>query len=148
MPDFETDIRALKREWLAARIVIIGGFAIAIAATAYTAFAWRQQILHARAKAEQQIAASQAEQAAMAAFCPAALAQVKAIGLVPPYTGLIAAMPRKTKIAGRYLCAAATPSSRFAVTADYVCKNLKDARCVSLYEITQDGSTVIYKRKD
>ena len=155
MSEQNTDIPALKREWLAARIVVIGGFLIAIAAGVYAGLVWRGQIVHARdvaaAAFAQEEAASATEEAnikAAAQFCVAALTNAKKAGIVPRFGQLTSAEPQRTKVTGRYLCSAATPSSKFMVTADLICRDLKSAKCVSLYSVTQNGSIVLYRRQD
>ena len=155
MSEQNTDIPALKREWLAARIVVIGGFLIAIAAGTYVGLGWRGRIVHARqvaaAASAQQQAASATEEAnieAAAQFCAAALTNAKKAGLVPSFGQLTSAAPQQTKVTGRYLCPAATPSSKFMIAADLICRDLKSPKCVSLYSVTQNGGTVLYQRQE
>lgn len=155
MSEHLPDIAALKREWLAARIVLIGGFTLAIAAGAYAGIVWRGKVLQARQQAAaaiaQEQAATAAEQAnagAGAQLCRTALANAQNFGIVPAFAKLVQANPAETKTTGRYLCAAATDSSRFTVAADLVCRDLKNPQCVPLYSVTQNGGAVLYQRHD
>lgn len=155
MSEYEPDIAALKREWMAARIVLIGGFALAIAAGAYAGIAWRGKVLQARQQAAAAIAQEQAATAAQqgnagagAQLCHMALANAQGFGIVPGFARLAQADPAETKKTGRYLCAAATDSSQFTLAVDLVCRDLKNSQCVSLYSVTQNGGAVLYQRHD
>lgn len=145
-------IAALKREWLVARIVVIGGFVLALAAAIYVAQALRHEVLRARQiAAAQNAAAAQAQQAndrAVAAFCPLALDNAKRVGAVPATTALTNPSPHETAQTGRYLCSAANGATKLTLLADFTCTDLKNPRCVSLYAVAQDGGTIRYKRKD
>lgn len=153
MTEHAPDIAALKREWLGARIVLIVGFAIAIAAGVYAGLVWRAEMRAADARAAAQIAQEQAAENAQQAnadavhkFCGVALTRAKAFGLVPSYTTLTSLSPKATQTTGRYLCEAATDSSKFSLIVDHVCADVKDPRCVELYSVTQDGKAVLYQR--
>jgi hypothetical protein len=147
MHDMQSDLQRIDREWLVTRIVLVAGFVIAIVGAAYVGFAWRAQVVEGRTKAAQAIAENQALQNAIQAFCPTVLSGAKSMGLVPPYTELSDPAPHSTQVTGRYLCAANTDSSRFLLAADLICRNVKDAHCLSLYAVTQNGTAVIYQRK-
>ena len=155
MNDHEPNSSALKREWLTARVVLIVGFTLAIAAGAYLGLAWRGKVEHARQQAAADIAKEDADSKANtalaeqgAAFCHAALANAQGMGIVPGFAKPADIAPKATKTTGRYLCAATTDSSVFTVAADLVCRDLKNPKCVSLYAVAQNGKTVLYKRQD
>lgn len=155
MSEQQSDLAALKREWLVARIVLIGGFAIAIAAGAYVGILWRNSILQARQQAATAIAQERAEEAAQKAnaqaraqLCQAMLAGAQSAGIVPGFAKLARTDPVSTKTTGRYLCAAQTDSSKFTLAADLVCRDLKNPQCVSLYSVTQNGGAVLFQRHD
>jgi len=155
MSEHEPDIAALKREWMAARIVLIGGFALALAVGTYAGIVWRGSVLHARERAAAAIAqeqaavtAEQSNAGAGAQLCRMALANAQSFGIVPGFARLTQENPAETKKTGRYLCAAATDSSQFALAADLVCRDLKNPQCVSLYSVTQNGGAVLYQRHD
>lgn len=155
MNEHEADMIALKREWLAARIVLIGGFVLAIGLGAYAAYVWRTGIVHAREQAAAQLAAQenaayaqQANALAGALLCKQALTNAQSFGIVPGYTKLTNDQPQPTSVTGRYACAAATDSSKFTITADLVCKDLKNPRCVPLYSVAQNGGEVLYQRQN
>lgn len=153
MHDDDADISAIKREWLAARIVVIGGFAITIAFGAYAGLTWRAQLQHARtqaaiAKDQQASKEQQANLSAERAFCRALLSQTQKLGLVPNFAELTKPVPTATKKTGRYTCEASTGATNYAMTADLMCRNLKSATCVSLYEVALDGKTILFQRHD
>src|SRR5277367_5937903 len=90
LPEENPKQHALRREWAAARVVIIGGFIVAIAVAGY--FAYRQE------QATRALTQANAPQAGLAhkvdpkllaraelAICSAELVQAQGIGIVPTY---------------------------------------------------------------
>ncbi len=152
MTDHTAQLAALKREWRVTRIVVLGGFVLALAGAAYLAFALRSEVQRNRQiVAAQQAAAERAQAAnarAVTAFCPMALRNAKDAGAVPASTTLASPDPRNTEKTGRYLCAAADGATKFALLADFTCTDLKNPHCVSLYVVAQDGGAVRYRRKE
>ncbi len=155
MNEQEAEMAALGREWLAARVVLIVGFAIAIGIGGYKAYAWRSAIVHARAEASGQISedigASESADGggdAGAQVCHQALAVAQAFGVLPEDAALTDNGLKPTGVTGRYACAAATKSAKFTIAVDLVCRNLQDQRCVSLYNVTQNGGAVLFQRQD
>lgn len=155
MSEHEADLTALKREWLVARVVLIVGFILAIGFGIYAAYLWRANVVHARQQAAAEVAAQQgavnlqeANAQAGALLCRLMLANAQNFGIVPSYTKLTNNQPQPTGVTGRYTCAAATDSSQFALTADLICKDLKNPRCVPLYSVTQNGGAVLFQRHD
>ncbi|HUJ03968.1 MAG TPA: hypothetical protein VLW75_10045 [Rhizomicrobium sp.] len=152
MSDQQREIRSLSREWAAARIIIIAGFVLALGAGGYYAWQAREIVTNKR---EQVLAAVKAEQAqenaieasdvAGEALCRSALAHAQNIGIIPSYGQLTAYEPTKSDTKGRYICLAATSASKYAIAADVLCRNMKDAKCVSLFAVTADGA-VLYQR--
>lgn len=155
MREHEADLTALKREWLAARVVLIVGFILAMGFGIYTAYLWRMGIVNARQQAAAEVAAQQAtgnaqtaDAQAGALVCRQALANAQNFGIVPSFTKLTNDQPQRTNVTGRYACAAATDSSQFALVADLICKDLNNPRCVPLYSVTQNGGAMLYQRHD
>ncbi len=153
MRDESADFSAVKREWLAARIVVIGGFAVTIAVGIYAAVSWHAQLQQAKARAATAIAqqqqADKVQQANLEAaqtFCKELLAQTQNLGLVPNFSKLTNPLPRNTKQTGRYSCEASTGASTYELTADLVCRNLKSTDCVSLYQVALKGGAVLFQR--
>ncbi|HEY4266417.1 MAG TPA: hypothetical protein VGM72_13955 [Micropepsaceae bacterium] len=162
MTDYDDMKRGTAREWAAARIVLIGGFAIAIVVAGY--FAWQR---HADAVAAQQEQAQQTAALARAQqprpafkettqdekakgammFCAMELVNAKTMGIVPPFGQLASALPRKTATQGRYACIAATQVSKYVIEADLVCHQVTDPKCVRLHSIKSDDGTVLYQAK-
>ncbi len=155
MSEQEADMTALGREWLAARVVLIVGFAIAIAFGGYKAYAWRSAIVQARAMAGEQISEEQGasgiagnDSDAGALVCHQALAVAQNFGVLPEGIKLADNGFKPTGVTGRYSCQAAAQSAKFTIVVDLVCRNLQDQRCVSLYNVTQDGGAVLFQRQD
>ncbi|MBS0274943.1 MAG: hypothetical protein JSR55_11200 [Proteobacteria bacterium] len=163
MTEYDDLKRATAREWAAARIVVIGGFALAIVVAGY--FAWQRheaavaaqqkqaQQIAALAKAQQQRPAfretTQDEKAKGAMlFCAMELVNAKNMGIVPSFGQLASPLPRKTDTQGRYACIAATQASEYVIEADLVCRQVNDPKCVHLHSIKTDDGTVLYQAKN
>jgi hypothetical protein len=139
--------RALSREWLVARIVVIGGCVVAVAAIVW--FGWvRPAMLRQEAiTAAQQLARTNIEAANQ--MCRTGLTSAQTFGIVPPYGQLAGHNIYRTNIQGRYVCIAATHATRYLVAIDLLCRNTKDRRCVSLFSVTEANGTkgtVLYRR--
>ena len=151
MSEDEPDMSALSREWLAARVVVIGGFIIAIAVALYFAL-WATPApapeQEAAAQTQQPNASDQeAEAGAEHQLCRMELASAQNFGLIPQFGRLSDPNPQKTDVQGRYVCQAETQAAKYQIAADLVCRNLDDPRCVALYSVTQDNGTVLYQRQ-
>jgi hypothetical protein len=161
MTDHDDGMRMTAREWTAARVVLIGGFIIAIAVAGY--FTWTQHQQAQQAAAAQQ-AQAQAEAKADAPPTPAQIAQSRArmnlmvclrvvvnaatSGIVPNYAKLASRAPTPTNVQGRYSCNAATDVAKYTVTADLICADMRKADCVKLYSVKSDDGTVLYQAKE
>ena len=139
MTDYEDMARGTAREWAAARIVLIGGFIVAIAVAGF--FLWQR---HQATIAAQQKAVATVNAQAQLLLCAMELASAKSMGIVPPYGRLITAAPRSGGKQGRYVCAAATPSLGYIITADLVCRALTDPKCVKVQSIKTSDGTALY----
>jgi len=135
--------RALSREWLVARIVLIGGCVVAVAAIVW--FGWLQPDMQRREAiaAAQQVARANIEAANQ--MCRTGLTSAQSFGIVPPYGQIAGHNIYRTNVQGRYICVAATHATRYLVAIDLLCRNTKDRRCVSLFSVTT-GGTVLYRR--
>lgn len=147
-------MRAISREWMAARIVVIGGFIIAIGLGAYFAMIVRTNIVARRHAALADVQQSQAiensqEETAKAGLelCTTALNHAKDFGIVPPFGQLASAEPKPTDVKGRYVCIAVTQVSKYTLAADALCRDLAKPACVMLHSVTQDDGTVLYKKQ-
>jgi len=152
MTQRDTNLRGIAREWLAARIIVLGGFVIAIAVAAY--FTLRPAPVTQQqpaAQTEQQAATTLARKTANAKaaimVCAMELLNAKNFGIVPSYGQLVSMYPKKTATRGRYACTAGTNVARYVIAGDLVCHNLLDSRCVSLYEIKTGDGTLLYQRQ-
>ena len=136
---------ALSREWLVARVVLIGGFVVAVAAIVY--FGWVQPTnlrREALAKAQQQ-ARQNVEDATQ--LCLSGLKSAQSFGIVPPYGRLFGHSVYRTSVQGRYVCVAATHATKYLVAVELLCRNVKDRNCVSLFSVTQADGKTLYQRQ-
>src|SRR6185437_10950686 len=113
MMDDNDDLRMTVREWKAARIVLIGGFIIAVAVAGY--FAWTQHQQALATAAAQQAQEQAAEQAAAGptkaqiaqaqarmglAVCLRVAINAAADGIIPQYSKVDSRSPTPTKVQG------------------------------------------------
>jgi len=153
MSDQQHDLKAISREWAAARVIFIIGFILALGAGGYYAWQARQSVVSQRQQTLAEVKAvqaqeNQAEEADQAGqqLCRTALASAKNFGIIPPYGQLAAYEPKKSDVTGRYVCAAATGETKYVIAADLVCRDFKNAKCVILFSITDAEGAVLYQR--
>jgi hypothetical protein len=155
MIEHEPNMRALKREWSAARFLgaLAGLILAAVGATA--AIGWWQSttpdnaphtISPRDAAATPVLPEADARRAENVALCTAALSAAQTLGLVPNFATLDGGDTKPTGVQGRYACNAKTDAAKYAVTFDLACTNLAAGNCIVLDNVTQDGNTVIYQR--
>jgi hypothetical protein len=149
MTDYEDMKRGVSREWAAARIVLIGGFVVAVAVTSYILWQRHEADVTAQQQAvtaqEQAVAAENAK--AGMVLCAMELASAKSMGIIPAYGQLTTAAPESTAQRGRYTCTAATPSLKYVIAADLVCRKLTDPACVKIHSIKTDDGTTLFQQK-
>jgi len=133
--------RALAREWLAVRIIVFGGFLLAIAAAIWFAVIAPREM---RERLTTQIRTLLSEEAQI---CTTALGSAKNFGIVPQYGQLASAKLAQTNVQGRYACLAATHAAKYVMVVDLICRNIKDSHCVSLYNVSQTDGTILYQRQ-
>lgn len=145
--------RATAREWLAARIVLVGGFAAAIAVAAYFALqpapppvTEEANIPPPEAQAPAQTQQQTDANAAML-VCAQELLNAKNNGSIPSYGQLSSLVPTVTNVKGRYACHATTPAASYTINADLVCRNLTDSHCVHIYNVTTGDGKILYQRQ-
>ena len=153
MAEQDKNLRAISREWMAARIVVIAGFILALGAGGYFAYEARQIVMANRHRVLAAVQAEQAQENAQETsdvegeqLCKTALANAKNFGIVPTYGQLTAYTPKKSDVTGRYVCEAATTATKYVIAADLVCRKMDNAQCVNLFSITQSDGTVLYQR--
>jgi hypothetical protein len=151
MTDREPNMRALKREWLVARIV--GGFAVLLLIAVVTvlvvsAFQTPPEA-PARpvppAEATPPADTAEARRQEDIALCDAALASAQTLGIVPAFATRDGDRSEPAGVQGRYLCHAKTDAAKYAITFDLACTHLGDNRCIVPVTIAQ-GGTVLYRR--
>ncbi|HEX3666337.1 MAG TPA: hypothetical protein VHU23_14020 [Rhizomicrobium sp.] len=138
--------QALAREWLAVRIIVIGGFLVALLAGLWFGVIYPDYVLPHQQRTllqnrVQRILGEEAE------VCTLALNNAKNFGIVPQYGQLASLRMVLTSVRGRYICAAQTKIAKYFLTLDLQCRDLKSPRCVSLYNIAQPDGTVLYQRQ-
>ncbi|HEY3638798.1 MAG TPA: hypothetical protein VGK90_11660 [Rhizomicrobium sp.] len=138
--------RALAREWLAMRIIVIGGFIVALLAALYFGVLYPYYILPHEEHTNfvnrvQRLLGEESE------ICNLTLNGAKNFGIVPQYGQLVTSKLALTKVQGRYICIAHTAAEKYLMVVDLQCRNLKDPRCVSIYSILQADGTVLYQRQ-
>jgi len=138
--------RALAREWLALRIIVFGGFLVAIAAAVWFGIIVPKVIAprELRERITTQVRTLLTDEVEI---CTTALGNAKNFGIVPQYGQLGSHKLAATSVQGRYACLAATHASRYILIVDLLCRNLKESRCVSLYNVSQTDGTVLYQRQ-
>lgn len=153
LPENDQKQRALKREWAAARIVVVGGIVIAIGVAGY--FVWRARqeklaeapVVHATVVPQPKIDQKVVEQAELA-LCTVELDHAKDLGMVPQYGDLATPRALRGTVPRRFICEAKTNLTHYYISADLVCNQLTDPRCVSVYRIALKDGTLIYSRPE
>jgi hypothetical protein len=138
--------RALAREWLVARIIVIGGFAVAIVAAIWFGIIVPKYIAP-RAMRAALVTRIQTLLTQEAQVCTMALANAKNFGIVPQYGQLASARLEQTNVQGRYACLAQTHASKYVLAVDLLCRNFRDPSCTSLYNVSQTDGTILYQRQ-
>jgi hypothetical protein len=155
MSDVQTpsQLDAIAREWLAARIVFVVGFVIAIGFAAWWTWNHRPEVpVDVVVDASDPGAGSYGEigtgQTSEVGFqlCRMATATAQNIGVFPANMRF-AGGPTKGDRDGRYVCAADDPAgARFNITFDLFCRDLRNANCVNLYSLVKQDGTAVYQR--
>lgn len=148
MSDQNHDMRATAREWRITMIVVGLGFLIAVAVGLYLLL----RPVPETPNAAQPPARTPEQQRAFAlkiaqVLCEVEVANAQGIGILPNYAKP-ASLPLRTKTRGRYTCVASTGVAKYAVQADVKCSMLLDPRCVSIYSVTSDDGTELFKRPE
>ena len=137
--------RALSLEWMAARVIVIGGIVVAVAAVLY--FGWIKPTWLTAPQVAPEVQQAKAEAQAELDLCTTGIKTAQSFGIIPPYAKLAQPLIQKTDVSRRYACFAQTPATKYVMAVDLVCRNLKDGRCVSLYSVSQADGTVLYQRQ-
>jgi len=130
------DYRGLWWEWLAARLVFVLGFGIPIIGII--------AVMILRPQGE---AVSNTREVAGLEFCQATVSVAQSYGIVPNFAKA-QGQPQTSDVRGRYVCAAATTTSKYLVAVDLICRNIQDPHCYNLFSVTQGDGTVIFQRQN
>jgi hypothetical protein len=149
MNDSEPNIRALRREWLAARIMAGLGLLLLLAVVGVITATEMSGTQPATAPPATAAAPDTAEarRAEDIALCDAALATAQGVGLVPGFATRDGNVAAPGDAQGRYVCRARTDAAKYTIAFDLACTHLGDAKCIVLYKIAQDGGGVLYQRR-
>ncbi|HEY1632689.1 MAG TPA: hypothetical protein VGF56_15340 [Rhizomicrobium sp.] len=141
--------RGTQREWLAAKIVLVGGFVIAVAVAGYFIYRQHQADVEANQPAAPVAAPRRPEdvKTAMMLFCAQELVEGKNVNIVPVDAQLAEKLPRNTKVKNRFACIAHTTATVYFITADYRCAQVINPKCVRLYDIQTNDGLLIYRRR-
>jgi len=153
MPDNTPKQHALAREWAAARIVLIGGFIVAIGVAGYFVYRQHQETLAEHGQSAQTAALPKKIDAKKllqveAAVCTEELIHAKNIGIVPEYGVLATPRLVRTDVSRRFICEASTHLAKYFIAADLRCNNLLDAACMSVYRVVLKDGTIVYARPE
>jgi hypothetical protein len=145
----EPNIRALRREWLAARIMAALGALLLLAVVAVIVITEMSGTVAPPAPTATGPTPDTAEarRAEDIALCDAALATAQSVGLVPGFAARDGDVAAPGDAQGRYVCRARTDAAKYTIAFDLACTRLGDAKCIVLYKIAQDGGGVLYQRR-
>ncbi len=151
MNDSEPNIRALRREWLAARLMAALGALLLLAVVAVIVMTEMSGTVAPPATAPTATAPApdtrEARRAEDIALCDAALGAAQSVGLVPGFAARDGDAAAPGDAQGRYVCRARTDAAKYTIAFDLACTHLGDAKCIVLYRIAQDGGGVLYQRR-
>ncbi|HEX2592141.1 MAG TPA: hypothetical protein VHL34_11635 [Rhizomicrobium sp.] len=150
-------LEKLKTEWLAAQIVFVAGFVLAIAFYGWWGYSHRPMAAlvadagsvdagDVQAQMDQVVGSGETSKEGFM-LCRLAIGTAQNFGVVPN-TLKYAGGPATTSTAGRYVCAAEDKGGvRYLLTLDLMCKNMEDMRCANLATVTKADGTVVYHRQ-
>ena len=155
--DHESNMPALKREWLAARVVaVIAGLLLivvlgVIVASTFSAENAPLPVASAPPVPTETTPPPAADVAAARtaediALCDAALAAVQGQGLLPSFATRDGDTAEPTQVRGRYVCHAKTTAAKYSIAFDLACTRLGEASCIVPFQIAQDRGGVLYQR--
>jgi hypothetical protein len=153
LPEDDKKMGALKREWAMARIVVIGGFIVAIAVAGYFVYRAKQQELAQQPVVHATVVNPKVDAKVLVrvelAVCTAELMHAKDVGAVPAYGELATAqLVRAGDAPRRFICEAKTHLTNYFIAADVLCDKLSDPRCVSVYRVANREKQLIYARPE
>jgi hypothetical protein len=153
LPQDDNKMGALKREWAAARIVVIGGFIVAIAVAGYFLYRARQEQLAQQPVVHTTVVSPKVDRKTLVrvelAVCTAELLRAKDLGVVPNYGELATGgLVRAPDAPRRFICEAKTHLTNYFISADILCDRLADPRCVSIYRVATKDKQLIYARPE
>ena len=151
--DDNEDTALTAREWLAARIVIIGGFIVAIAVAGYLVYRGRQQQLAQQPVVHATVVRPKVDPKVLArvelAVCTAELLRAKDLGAIPSYSEVSnGKLLRAGDAPRRFICEAQTHLTKYFISADLLCENFADPRCISVFRVANKEQQLIYARPE
>jgi len=147
--EHEPNMRALRRDWLGARIVGAVGLLLILAVAGLATLSLMSPQPLPPAPAQTALPSPQALAAARrqedVALCDGALAAVQALGVLPAFAVRDGDETKPGGQQGRYVCNAKTDAARYVITFDLTCAHMGRGTCIVPYDVAQDG-TSIYRR--
>jgi hypothetical protein len=155
--DHQPNMRALKREWLAARVmavlalVLVGGVAaVQIADNFFGSAPEPGAVVPTEVTSPPVVLplapSVDARRAEDIALCDAALATVQAMGLLPGFATRDGDKAENTTVQGRYTCRAKTNAAKYSIAFDLACTRLGEDGCIVPYTVAQTGGAILYQR--
>jgi len=147
---------ALRREWLAARIVVPVALVAVLAALAYPLFfnappapAAPDDVSAAQpAPVDNGQAADAPDPAAGAMICRTAVAGAQNFGVLPGTAKPSGdGQPKPESLRGRYDCPAEADGAGYRIAVDLICKQFDSQDCVALYSVTNSQGATLYRRQ-
>jgi hypothetical protein len=153
LPEDDKKMGALKREWAAARLVVIGGFIVAIAVAGYFVYRAKQQEIAQQPVVHTTVVKPKVDPKVLArvelAVCTAELMHAKDLGAIPSYGELATGqLVRAGDAPRRFICEARTHYTNYFIAADVLCDKLADPRCVSVFRVATREKQLIYERPE
>lgn len=152
MNDHDPNMPALRREWLAARIMAVLGVLLLVAVGAGLAmpfFADNDTPVAAVPESPSASAADDAEARRQEGIvlCDTALTAAQSFGLLPAFATRDGDEPKEGTARGHYICGAKTDAATYTIAFGMACTEMGNDKCIVLNTITMNGGTILYQRR-
>ena len=86
------------------------------------------------------------QEVANRSVCQASLARVSDFGIVEPGATLASDEATTTNTPNRVVCTAKSGATTYTITVDSPCSDMKDPRCLQLYNVTDSSGATLFRR--